>query len=131
MEKNDIKYLIELCHDKVLEEYGIDMKVISQDAQSDDEYDLLINGTPAGMYPKFINDLPANEKLIKNCKNVFDAVYNPNETVLLSEAIKAGAKPVYGIKMLLYQGAESFEIWTGRKAPIDVMHDALTKTLGL
>ena len=39
---------------------------------------------------------------------VFDAVYNPNETVLLKEAIIAGAKPVYGIKMLLYQGAESF-----------------------
>ena len=44
---------------------------------------------------------------------------------------KAGAKPVYGIKMLLYQGAESFEIWTGKKAPIDVMQDALTKYLGL
>ena len=62
---------------------------------------------------------------------VFDAVYNPNETVLIKEAIKADAKPVYGIKMLLYQGAESFEIWTGRKAPIDVMQEALTKTLGL
>ena len=62
---------------------------------------------------------------------VFDAVYNPNETGLLKEAIKAGAKPVYGIKMLLYQGAESFEIWTGKKAPIDVMEEALVKTLGL
>ena len=61
---------------------------------------------------------------------VFDAVYNPNETVLLKEAIKAGAKPVYGIKMLLYQGAESFKIWTGKDAPIDVMQDALNKHLG-
>ena len=47
------------------------------------------------------------------------------------EAIKADAKPVYGIKMLLYQGAESFEIWTGKKAPVDVMHDALIKYLRL
>jgi shikimate dehydrogenase len=62
---------------------------------------------------------------------VFDAVYNPNETVLLKEAIKAGAKPVYGIKMLLYQGAESFKIWTSRDAPVDVMEDALRKTLSL
>ena len=61
---------------------------------------------------------------------VFDAVYNPNETVLIKEAIRAGAKPVYGIKMLLYQGAESFKIWTGRDAPIDVMQDALNKHLG-
>ena len=62
---------------------------------------------------------------------VFDAVYNPNETGLLKEAVKASAKPVYGIKMLLYQGAESFEIWTGKKAPVDAMGEALIKTLGL
>jgi Shikimate 5-dehydrogenase len=62
---------------------------------------------------------------------VFDAVYNPNETVLLKEAIKAGAMPVYGIKMLLYQGAESFRIWTGIDAPIDVMEKALKDTLNL
>ena len=62
---------------------------------------------------------------------VFDAVYNPNETVLLKEAIKAGAKPVYGIKMLLYQGAESFRIWTGRDAPVDAMEKALKDTLNL
>jgi len=60
---------------------------------------------------------------------VFDAVYNPNDTVLLKEAIKVGAKPVYGIKMLLYQGVESFEIWTGKKAPVDVMEKALKETL--
>ena len=62
---------------------------------------------------------------------VFDAVYNPNETVLIKQAIKAGARPVYGIKMLLYQGAESFKIWTGVDAPIDIMEDALRKTLNL
>ena len=62
---------------------------------------------------------------------VFDAVYNPNETVLIKEAIKAGAKPVYGIKMLLYQGAESFRIWTGQEPPVDVMEEALRKTLKL
>ena len=50
---------------------------------------------------------------------------------LLKEAIKAGAKPVYGIKMLLYQGAESFKIWTGVDAPIDVMEEALKQTLNL
>ena len=62
---------------------------------------------------------------------VFDAVYNPNETKLLKEAMKAGAKPVYGIKMLLYQGAESFKIWTGIDAPIDEMEKGLRKALNL
>lgn len=92
--------------------------------------DVLVDTTPLGMHPH-INDEPIataddmHEDLV-----VFDAVYNPNETVLLKEAIEAGAKPVYGIKMLLYQGAESFRIWTGQDAPIDVMEKALNEYLG-
>ena len=93
--------------------------------------DILINTTPVGMHPNVDADPIASCDMMNENLVVFDAVYNPNETVLIKEAIKAGAKPVYGIKMLLYQGAESFEIWTGRKAPIDVMQEALTKTLGL
>lgn len=92
--------------------------------------DILVDTTPLGMDPH-IDDEPIaradnmNEDLV-----VFDAVYNPNETVLIKEAIKAGAKPVYGIKMLLYQGAESFKIWTGHDAPVDVMEKALNEYLG-
>ena len=93
--------------------------------------DILINTTPVGMSPN-INDKPiASAENMHEDLIVFDAVYNPNETVLLKEAIKANAKPVYGIKMLLYQGAESFKIWTGQNPPIDVMEDILIKTLNL
>lgn len=92
--------------------------------------DILVDTTPVGMHPH-INDEPiATADNMHEDLVVFDAVYNPNETVLLSEAIKANAKPVYGIKMLLYQGAESFKIWTGRDAPIDVMEKALNEFLG-
>ena len=95
-----------------------------------DDADILINTTPVGMHPN-VDDTPiASAEVMHEDLVVFDAVYNPNETGLLKEAIKAGAKPVYGIKMLLYQGAESFEIWTGKKAPIDIMEDALRTTLG-
>ena len=93
--------------------------------------DILIDTTPVGMHPN-VDDEPI--VLADNMHDdlvVFDAVYNPNDTVLIKEAVKAGAKPVYGIKMLLYQGAESFRIWTGRDAPVDVMEDALRQTLGL
>ena len=93
--------------------------------------DILINTTPVGMHPN-VDDVPiAQAGDMHDNLVVFDAVYNPNETGLLKQAIEAGAKPVYGIKMLLYQGAESFEIWTGKKAPIDVMQEALIKYLGL
>ena len=95
------------------------------------DVDILINTTPVGMHPN-IDDVPiAQARDMHEDLVVFDAVYNPNETGLLNQAIEADAKPVYGIKMLLYQGAESFEIWTGKKAPVDVMHEALTKYLGL
>lgn len=93
--------------------------------------DILVNTTPVGMHPH-INDEPiASANDMHEDLVVFDAVYNPNETIFLKEAIEAGAKPVYGIKMLLYQGAESFKIWTGRNAPVDVMEDALRKTINL
>ena len=93
--------------------------------------DILIDTTPVGMHPNVDDEPIATSQNMHEDLVVFDAVYNPNETVLLKEAIKAGAKPVYGIKMLLYQGAESFKIWTGRDAPVDEMEMALRKTLNL
>ena len=93
--------------------------------------DILINTTPVGMHPHVNVDSIATSDDMHEDLVVFDAVYNPNETVLIKEAIKANAKPVYGIKMLLYQGAESFKIWTGVDAPVDVMEKALRETLDL
>ena len=93
--------------------------------------DILIDTTPVGMSPH-TNDTPiVTSEDMHSDLVVNDIVYNPNETVLLKQAVKAGATPVYGIKMLLYQGAESFEIWTGKEAPIDVMEKTLRKTLNL
>ena len=92
--------------------------------------DILIDTTPLGMHPHVDDEPIVRAEEMHDDLVVFDAVYNPNETVLLKEAVKAGAKPVYGIKMLLYQGAESFRIWTGRDAPIDVMEHALNQFLG-
>ena len=93
--------------------------------------DILVDTTPIGMHPHIDDEPIATFDNMHEDLVVFDAVYNPNETVLIKEAIKAGAKPVYGIKMLLYQGAESFKIWTGQDAPIDVMENALRQTLNL
>ena len=92
--------------------------------------DILVDTTPLGMHPHIDDEPIATAEDMHEDLVVFDAVYNPNETVLLKEAIKADAKPVYGIKMLLYQGVESFKIWTGRDAPVDVMENALNEYLG-
>ena len=104
---------------------------ISEIASILDDADILINTTPVGMHPN-VNDEPiASASDMHEDLVVFDAVYNPNETGLLKEAVKAGAEPIFGIKMLLYQGAESFRIWTGADAPVDAMEDALRKTINL
>ena len=48
-------------------------------------------------------------------------VYNPVDTPLIAEARKAGARTLGGLTMLVYQGAESFQLWTGISPPMDVM----------
>ena len=108
--------------------------VKSGDVRNIGEYlkdtDILINTTPLGMHPNVDETIASADDMHEDLV-VFDAVYNPNETKLLKEAIKAGAKPVYGLKMLLYQGAESFKIWTNIDAPVDEMEKGLREALNL
>ena len=60
---------------------------------------------------------------------VYDLVYNPEQTPLLQQAQRAGCPTLGGLAMLIYQGAEAFERWTGKPAPIDVMFAAARKAL--
>ena len=82
--------------------------------------DLLINATNVGMGPNSKLSI-VDPKLLKSDLTVMDIVYNPLETKLLSDAKIVGAKTINGLEMLIYQGAASFELWTGRKAPIEIM----------
>lgn len=95
-----------------------------------DDTDIIINTTTVGMEPK-INDTLVNAEQMHSDLAVFDVVYNPLKTKLLQEAEKAGATPITGIMMLVYQGAEAFRIWTGVKPPIDVMKKAVMEALKL
>ncbi len=56
---------------------------------------------------------------------VLDMVYAPVWTGLLTAARAAGATPVSGLAMLVHQGARSFELWTGRPAPVEAMRRAV------
>lgn len=75
-------------------------------------YDLVINGTPVGMFPK-TQFSPMAEQDVKSCKFVFDAIYNPEETLLYKYAEKNGVKCVTGMEMLVRQAAEAQRIWYG------------------
>ena len=63
-------------------------------------------------------------ELLRSNLAVMDIVYNPLETKLAKDAKALGAKVVSGVEMLIYQGASSFEIWTGKSAPVEVMRKA-------
>ena len=93
-----------------------------------EDADILVNATPVGMRPN-TDVTPVNPRLLHPSLTVFDLVYNPLETRLLSEAKKKGAKTVNGLTMLVFQGAISFEIWTGVEPPIKVMMDAALREL--
>jgi shikimate dehydrogenase len=90
--------------------------------------DLLINATSVGMKPNAKQSLVAPEWL-KPGLAVMDIVYDPIETKLARDAKAAGAKVVSGVEMLIYQGAASFEIWTGCSAPVEVMRKAAVNQL--
>ncbi len=90
--------------------------------------DILVNATSVGMHPS-INQSPVAPELLRPDLCVMDIVYNPLETRLAREAKKKGARVISGVEMLIYQGAASFEIWTGHRAPVNVMREAVLKTL--
>jgi shikimate dehydrogenase len=88
--------------------------------------DVLVNATSVGM-DEDVSPVPADA--LHADLAVLDAVYSPAETRLLREAAAADATTVDGAWMLLYQGVEAFERWTGREAPVDAMNDALRARL--
>jgi shikimate dehydrogenase len=87
------------------------------------EADILVNSTSAGMEGKEAVELPLES--LKKTAAVYDLVYKPRETRLVKEARRLGHRASGGLSMLLYQGALSFEIWTGIEAPIRVMRKAI------
>jgi shikimate dehydrogenase len=94
------------------------------------ECDLLVNCTSVGMKDSSAEGKsPLGMGLIPKRALVYDVVYNPLETPLLSAAKKAGARTLGGLPMLVYQGAASFELWTGESAPVDIMMRAAKRAL--
>jgi shikimate dehydrogenase len=90
--------------------------------------DVLINATSVGMHPAANKSIVAPQWL-RSDLTVMDIVYNPVETKLARDAKASGAQVISGVEMLIYQGAASFEIWTGRSAPIEVMRRAALNKL--
>ncbi|WP_411714355.1 shikimate dehydrogenase [Natronomonas sp.] len=88
--------------------------------------DVLVNATSVGMES---DETPVPKSALHSDLAVLDAVYKPLETRLLRDADAVGATTIDGAWMLLFQGVEAFELWTGREAPVETMNSALRAAL--
>lgn len=79
--------------------------------------DIIVQTTPCGM--KRSDALPASGLAFRKGQWVYDIIYSPIETRFLKKARLKGAKTLNGLGMLVYQGSESFKMWTGRRFPED------------
>ncbi|MGC1456392.1 MAG: shikimate dehydrogenase [Nitrospirota bacterium] len=118
-----------LLANDIREKTGVPAITIGQETLPEyaDDADCLINASPLGL--RRMDPLPIPGNLIKRKHLICDLVYNPPETALLKIAKKRGAKRLSGLGMLLYQGVIAFEIWTGGKAPVPVMKNALARQI--
>ena len=76
---------------------------------------LIVNTTSLGMPPQIDKTPLSDEKLFHPNLLVYDLIYHPAKTFFLRQAERAGAKIINGLPMLVYQGIESFYLWTGLK----------------
>ncbi len=85
---------------------------------------LLVNASNVGMAPNTEGCLVKEAGWLPEGLAVSDVIYNPRETRLLAMARQRGLRAMNGMYMLLYQGAESFKLWTGREMPAELVKKA-------
>ena len=78
------------------------------------EYNVIVNCTPLGMYPKIDTcpDLPY--EAMDNHTILYDLIYNPDETLFMKRGAEYGANVKNGLEMLLLQAFASWEFWHER-----------------
>jgi shikimate dehydrogenase len=91
--------------------------------------DLLVNCTAVGLQRSAteveeLNQVGLTLDQVGEYSYVVDLAYRTGSTALLQAAGRRGARTLDGLEILAAQGALSFELWTGRKAPLDVMRRA-------
>lgn len=86
--------------------------------------DILVNCTPVGMHPE-VNDSPFQKEHMHTDMVVFDAVYNPENTLFIKYAKEKGCVVVTGVDMFVLQAALQFRLFTGSPAPGPLMREVL------
>ncbi|MEK6325595.1 MAG: shikimate dehydrogenase [Acidobacteriota bacterium] len=94
------------------------------EALQSSDVSVVINTTPVGMRGHSEGSSPVPGAWLLGRRIAYDLVYNPLETRFLADARAAGCRTISGLDMLVAQAALQFELWTGRKPPVDAMRQA-------
>lgn len=110
-----------------------EMRVVGEDEllELGRECRLLVNATSVGMMKggMSLDESPLPAAGLPRAGAVLDLVYRPRLTRLLREAQEAGLRVQNGLPMLVYQGSQSFSLWTGRQPPLDLMRERAEEML--
>jgi 3-dehydroquinate dehydratase/shikimate dehydrogenase len=91
--------------------------------------DILMNCTPVGMHPN-VDETPYEKHHLRPSMVVFDAVYNPENTLLIKDARSRNCDVVTGVEMFVRQACMQFKLFTGQDGPAEVMRDVIRRTIG-
>ena len=81
-------------------------------AEIHEKFDVIINASPVGMYPK-TDACPVPDELIDQADYLFDVIYNRTKTLFLRKALAQGKTARGGAAMLVLQAVRAHEIWDG------------------
>ena len=88
---------------------------------------LIINASSIGMFPDEDDSPTTIPESFNDNQIVFDVIYNPRKTKLLTIAESKGAIVINGVKMFIEQGAKAFELWTNEKMDVEKITELLNK----
>ena len=90
--------------------------------------DVLVNCTPVGMHPN-VDETPYEKHHMRPSMTVFDAVYNPENTLLVKHARSRNCTVVTGVDMFVRQACFQFKLFTGQDGPAELMREAVKRAI--
>jgi shikimate dehydrogenase len=109
------KAIQHILKEKQINFYVSSRKIPTENQPSETDFQVIINATPLGMFPKNEEIPPVNTTKITKNHIVIDLIYNPKRTVFLRISEAKGAKVINGYEMFVAQALKSWEIWQSNR----------------
>lgn len=107
----------------------LECRAVDWEARHSVVADLVFNCTPVGMHPN-VDETPFSRHHLRPNMFVFDAVYNPENTLLVKQARERNCSVITGVEMFVRQACLQFKLFTGLDGPADLMRDVIKKATG-